>query len=195
MIFYDFEVFAQDWLAVFIDMTQKKTHVVINNPDKLKALYEANRNEVWCGFNNKHYDQYIMKGILLGMDPKKINDYIIVQGGEGWQFSNAFNQIPMINYDVMPNPPIGLKTLAGFLGSNIKETEVDFNIDRKLTQEELQQTVFYCTHDVEETIKVFLEKIDDFNAMYGIIRAFPDMVSLSNIGDSSARITAGVQQT
>lgn len=192
MIFYDFEVFAQDWLAVFIDMTQKKTHVVINNPDKLKALYEANRNEVWCGFNNKHYDQYIMKGILLGMDPKKINDYIIVQGGEGWQFSNAFNQIPMINYDVMPNPPIGLKTLEGFLGSNIKETEVDFNIDRKLTQEELQQTVFYCTHDVEETIKVFLEKIDDFNAMYGIIRAFPDMVSLSNIGDSSARITAKV---
>ena len=140
MIFYDFEVFAKDWLAVFIDMTQKKTHVVINNPDKLKALYEANRNEVWCGFNNKHYDQYIMKGILLGMDPKKINDYIIVQGGEGWQFSNAFNQIPMINYDVMPNPPIGLKTLEGFLGSNIKETEVDFNIDRKLTQDCLLYT-------------------------------------------------------
>lgn len=31
----------------------------------------------------------------------------------------------MINYDVMPNPPVGLKTLEGFLGSNIKETDVD----------------------------------------------------------------------
>lgn len=42
MIFYDFEVFEKDWLAVFIDVTNKKEHVIINSPDKLKALYEAN---------------------------------------------------------------------------------------------------------------------------------------------------------
>lgn len=192
MIFYDFEVFQDDWLAVFIDMTAKDVRVIKNDAESLKSFYEANVNEIWCGFNNKHYDQYVMKGILLGMDPKKINDFIIVHGGEGWQYSSAFNQIRMINYDVMPNPPIGLKTLEGFLGSNIKETDVDFNIDRKLTPEELQQTEFYCTHDVEETIKVFMETIDNFNAMYGIIKAFPDMVNLSNIGDSEARITAKV---
>lgn len=34
----------------------------------------------------------------------------------------------MINYDVMPNPPVGLKTMEGFMGSNIKETEVPFDI-------------------------------------------------------------------
>lgn len=112
-----------------------------------------------------------MKGILLGMNPKKINDYIIVDKKEGWQFSRAFNKIPMINYDVMPNPPVGLKTMEGFLGSNIKETGVDFNIDRKLTPEEIAETVKYCRHDVEQTIKVFLEKIDDFNAMHGIVKA------------------------
>lgn len=98
----------------------------------------------------------------------------------------------MINYDVMPNPPVGLKTLEGFLGSNIKETDVDFRINRKLTKEEIEMTVFYCRHDVEETIKVFLEKIDEFNAMHGIIQAFPDIVNLSDIGDSEARITAKV---
>ena len=58
-----------------------------------------------------------------------------------------------------------LKTLEGFLGSDIRETEVPFDLNRKLTQEELDQTVFYCRHDVEETIKVFLEKIDDFHAI------------------------------
>ena len=67
MIFYDFEVFEKDWLAVFIDVTNKKEHVIINSPDKLKALYEANRKDIWVGFNNRHYDQYIMKGILLGI--------------------------------------------------------------------------------------------------------------------------------
>lgn len=190
MLFYDFEVFKYDWLVVVIDVTRKKEHVIINNPDELKALYEANKNDIWVGFNNRHYDQYIMKGILLGMNPKQINDFIVVQGGEGWQFSNAFNKVPMINYDVMPNPPVSLKTLEAFLGSNIKETEVPFDINRPLTKKEIEQTVFYCRHDVEQAIKVFLEKVDDFNAMHEIVKAFK--LPLSCIGDSEARITAKV---
>lgn len=196
IIFYDFEVFEYDWLAVFVDVVKRKEYVIINNPDELRALYEANISNIWVGFNNKHYDQYIMKGILLKMNPKKINDYIIVDKKEGWQFSRAFNKIPMINYDVMPNPPIGLKTLEGFLGSNIKETGVTFNIDRKLTPGEIAETVKYCRHDVGQTIKVFLEKIDDFNAMYGIVKAFPyiggQYPAITCIGDSEARITAKV---
>lgn len=192
MIFYDFEVFKYDWLAIFVDMTKKTQHVIINSKEKLQTLYEQNRNDIWVGFNNRHYDQYIMKGILLDFNPKEINDWIILDKKEGWQFSSLFNKIPMINYDVMPNPPVGLKTMEGFLGSNIKETDVPFDIDRKLTPQEINQTVFYCKHDVEETIKVFMQKIDDFNAMYGIVKAFPDMVGFSSIGDSEARITAKV---
>jgi len=192
VIFYDFEVFEYDWLAVFIDVTNRKEYVIINSPDKLKALYEVNRKNIWVGFNNRHYDQYIMKGILLGMNPKKINDWIIVDNKEGWQYSRRFSQVQMINFDVMPNPPVGLKTIEGFLGSNIKETDVDFRIKRKLTPEEIEQTVKYCRHDVEQTIKVFLERIDNFNAVHGIIKAFPNETSVYDIGDSEARITAKV---
>ena len=192
MIFYDFEVFKEDWLAVFIDVTNKKEYVIINNPDELKTLYEANNKDIWVGYNNRHYDQYIMKGILLGMNPKSINDRIIIKGEEGWHISSVFNKVPMINYDMMPNPPVGLKTVEGFLGSNIKETEVPFDINRKLTKEEIDETVKYCRHDVEQTIQIFLEKIDEFNAIHGIVQAFPDMVSLWDIGSSEARITAKV---
>ena len=113
MIFYDFEVFKYDWLAVFVDMTNKIKHVIINSKEKLQALYEENKNDIWVGFNNRHYDQYVMKGILLEFNPKQINDWIITDGKEGWQFSSMFNKIPMTNYDVMPNPPIGLKTMEG----------------------------------------------------------------------------------
>lgn len=126
------------------------------------------------------------------MNPKRINDWIILEKREGWQFSSVFNKVPMTNYDVMPNPPVGLKTMEGFLGSNIKETGVPFDINRKLTEAEIEETIKYCRHDVEQTIKIFLEKIDEFNAMHGIVQAFPNMVSLSNIGDSEARITAKV---
>lgn len=192
MIFYDFEVFKYDWLAVFIDMTNRVERVIVNSPDKLKALYEANTKNIWLGFNIKHYDQYIMKGILLGMNPKEISDYIVVQKKEGWQFSREFSRIPMINYDLMPNPPVGLKTLEGFLGSNIKETDVPFDIDRPLTAREIEKTSIYCRTDVEESINVFLQKVDDFHAMHTIVQNFPDVVSIRDIGDSEARITAKV---
>lgn len=192
MVFYDFEVTKYDWLVVCIDPFEETKDVIANDVDRLSTFFEKNSRTVWVGYNNRHYDQYIMKGILLGMNPKKINDWIIVLHKEGWQFSKEFNSIQMINYDVMPNPPIGLKTVEGFLGSDIRETEVPFDIDRPLTPEEMEQMIFYCTHDVEETIKIFMEKIDDFNAMSGIVQAFPDQVNLGNIGDSEARITARV---
>lgn len=192
MVFYDFEVTKYDWLVVCIDPFEESTRAIKNSQEELTAFFDARKNDIWVGYNNKHYDQYIMKAILLGMDPKEVNDYIIVQGGEGWQFSKEFNTIPMINYDVMPNPPIGLKPLEAFMGSDIRETDVPFDIDRKLTPEEMDQMVYYCTHDVEETIKVFMAKIDDFRSMQGIVEAFPDQVSVANIGDSEARITARV---
>ena len=190
MVFYDIEVFKYDWLVVIMDMVNKKKHVVINDADQLTKIYEEHKDDIWVGFNNKHYDQYIFKSILLGMNPKTVNDAIIIDGKEGWSLSNEFRNIKMINYDVMPNPPIGLKTLEGFMGSNIKETDVDFNIDRKLTPEEIEQTIKYCTHDVEQTIEVFMKNIDNFNAMMGIVKAFN--LPLECVGDSESRITAKV---
>lgn len=190
MIFYDFEVFKEDWLGVFIDVTKKQEYVIINSPEELEALYEANKYDIWVGFNSRHYDQYILKAILCGLNPKELNDWIIVQKREPWQFSRLLNSVPLNNFDVMPNPPIGLKTLEGFLGSNIKETEVPFNIDRKLTEKEIEQTVFYCRHDVEQTIEVFIQRKAEFEAQYGVVKAFN--LPLNMIGYTEARITAQV---
>ena len=192
MIFYDFEVFKYDWLAVFIDTIAHKVFPIVNDQEALKKLYEDNVKNIWVGFNNQHYDQYIFKGILLGMDPKVINDKIIVDGLDGWQISRAFNKIPMINYDVFSSRSSGLKTLEGFMGNNIKETSVPFNINRKLTKKEIEEVIKYCTWDVENTVEVFMEKIDTFNAFLEIIKAFPDQLSIFNLKDSGAQITANV---
>lgn len=170
MLFYDFEVFKHDWLVVVMDMTAKKTHVIVNAPEELEALYKANMREIWCGFNSRHYDQYILKAILCGFDPKKVNDYIIVKGLPGWKFSSLFNQYPLNNYDVMMNIDRGLKTFEGFMGNSIKETSVPFNIDRKLTEEEIAETVKYCKHDVEQTVQVFLQRKKDFEAHIGLVK-------------------------
>ena len=170
MLFYDFEVFKYDWLVVIIDMTTKVQHTVINDPKQLEDIYEAHRNDIWVGYNSNHYDQWILKGILCGFDPKRINDYIIVDDKPGWKFSSLFRQIPLNDYDVMLNGDKSLKWMEGSMGNDIQETSVPFDIDRKLTQEEIAETVKYCTHDVEQTIEVFLKRKEEFEGRLGLAK-------------------------
>lgn len=192
MLFYDFEVFKYDWLVVVMDMTAKKTHVIINSPEELKALYEENINDIWVGFNSRHYDQYILKAILCGFEPKRINDFIILKGNPGWKFSSLLNKIRLNNYDVMTNIDRGLKTFEGFMGNNIKETSVPFDIDRKLTEEEIQETVKYCKHDVEQTVEVFLKRKKDFEAHLGLVKLACEgkPLDMSLIGKTKAQLSA-----
>ena len=190
LLFYDFEVFVKDWLVVVMDMSEKKTHVIINSREELEALYKAKVNDIWCGFNSRHYDQYILKGILCGFDPKELNDYIIVQGNPGWKFSSLLNKIPLLNYDVMLGTDRGLKSFEGFMGNDIKETSVPFNIDRKLTDKEIAETVKYCTHDVEQTIEVFMRRTEEFNTMMYFIKHFK--LPLDFISKTKAQLAAEI---
>ena len=192
IIFYDFEVFKHDWLVVLKDITSEHEHetVIVNDCEWLQRFYEEHQYNIWTGFNSRHYDQWILRAILCGFDPKEMNDWIIVQKNEPWLFSSQLRKIHINNYDVMPSPPIGLKTLEGFMGDDIRETEVPFDIDRKLTQEEIDQTIFYCRHDVEETVEVFLHRFAEFEAQIGLIDVFG--LDLSAVGDTEARITAKV---
>lgn len=170
MLFCDFEVFKHDWLVVVADMSKKEEHVIINDSDALKALYQDNIKDIWVGFNIRHYDQYIFKGILCGFDPKRINDFIILRGNPGWKFSSMLRQISLNIYDVMAATDLGLKTFEGFMGNDIRESSVPFDIDRKLTEEEINETVKYCRHDVHQSIQVFLKRTSDFEAHLGLVK-------------------------
>lgn len=192
MLFYDMEVFFKDWLGVFLDTDTKKEHVIINDPEYLRNLYEEHKGDIWCGFNINHYDQYIIKSILLDIDPKYINDKIIEEHIDGWQITNKFRQYPMINYDLFLSRDKGLKTLEGFMGSDIRETDVDFNIRRKLTDDEIEMTVKYCRHDVEEAVKVFMHQINEFHASLGLIKAFPDELSIKDLSRTKAQLSAKI---
>lgn len=171
MIFYDFEVFKEDWLVVCKNTTLHETKIIVNDAPSLTEYYEANKGEIWVGFNSRHYDQWILKGIVCGFNPKEINDFIIVEKKGGWQYSSLLNKIPLFNYDIMTSMH-SLKQLEGFLGNNIKETTVPFDIDRKLTPGELQEVIQYCTHDVEQTMQVFMSRSEEFTSHLSLITAF-----------------------
>lgn len=189
MIFYDFEVFRYNWLVVAIDPKKPKPYVIWDDPEALKKLYEKYKNDIWVGFNSRHYDQYILKGILCGFDAWKINDFIINQNKPGWSFSSLLRKIFLINYDVAPLNN-SLKQLEGFQGHSIHESDVDFKIDRPLTEAEKADTVKYCTNDVEETINVFAANIDDFNALLWLVKEFK--FPLSYMSKTKAQISAEI---
>lgn len=188
--FYDFEVFKEDWLVVIINLYEKAETVIVNDKKKLEEYYEAHKNEIWVGYNNNHYDQYIFKAILCDFSPKEVNDFIIVQDKPGWQFSSMFRKITMYNYDAMFRSDRGLKALEGFMGNDIKETSVSFDIDRKLTEAEIEETIKYCRHDVEQTIEVFFARKDKFDAQMGLIKMFN--LPLSDISRTLTQLSAKV---
>lgn len=189
LVFYDFEVFSQDWLVVLINVVEKTEDVIVNDPEKLKAYYEKNKDAIWVGYNSRSYDSYILRAILLDFNPKEVNDFIIVEGKKGYQYSSLFKQIPLNNYDVFHRATDrGLKTHEAFMGNNIKESSVDFTLERKLTQEEIDETVKYCRHDVEQTIEVFLHRKNEFDARMGLIKMFN--LNISCINQTDAQLTA-----
>lgn len=190
IIFYDFEVFKEDWLVVLIDVSERKETVIVNSQSELEDFYKQHKNDIWVGFNSRHYDQYILKGILAGFNPKEINDWIIIGGYAGWGFSDLLRQFPLNNYDVMSGIDRGLKAFEGFMGNDIRESSVPFNINRKLTEAELQETIKYCRHDVEQTIEVFIKRKSDFEAQMGLIEMF-DM-PLSNISKTKVQLSAEI---
>ena len=183
----DFEVYEYDWLVVLVNPDKRTEDVIINNSTLLTEYYEANKDDIWVGKNNTGYDQFILKGILCGFDPKKINDWIILEGKSGWKFSSLFSKIPMINYDI-GLPTYSLKQLEGFMGNEIKETSVPFDIDRKLTEEEIEETVKYCKSDVYNTMRVFMYTINEFNAQLSLIREFN--LPLSYISKTQAQLAS-----
>lgn len=187
--FYDFEVFKHDWLVVIINAISQTKEVIVNDYEKLNQYYEQHKNEIWIGYNSRNYDQYILKGILCGFNPKEINDFIIVEGNKGWQFSNLLRKFPLNDFDIS-NKFAGLKQLEGFMGNDIRETSVSFDLDRKLTDEEIQETIKYCTHDVEQTIEVFLKRKVEFDSQLALIKMFN--MPLSYIGKSQAQLAAAI---
>lgn len=160
MYAFDMEVFANDWLVVFKEIKTGQFTIIHNDNYQVKDFMK--RDPLLVGFNNKYYDNHILKAILLGADPpliKEINDFII-SGGFGWDHwfikNNTFYLKTFdIRDDMQKN--LSLKAIEGHLGMDIEESSVPFTLPRALTPEELQETISYCKYDVdmvEELVKL-----------------------------------------
>jgi len=189
---YDTEVFAHDFIVIFKDRETKEFAVFHN--DNAGAKDFINDNSIYCGFNSKGYDQYIIKAICSGFSPeevKQVNDWII-GGGQGWQcplLNGVYYRFN--NVDIMDDVQRGLslKAIEGHLGMSVEETEVDFNLDRPLTPEELELVIKYCKHDVDATEKLTEIRIDYLKTKLNLGKR-ADIDEVKALSATNAKLTA-----
>ena len=196
LLFYDFEVFADSihpdtgksyWMVCFVEYETKKKFTIKNDIEKLEWFYEAYKDSIFIGYNSRAYDQWVFKGLLLGMDAGYITKQIIEKDIKGHNVVKGAYKFPLLNYDCSTGFH-GLKQLEAFMGSKIKESDVPFNIDRPLTEDEEMEVEEYCTHDVMETIKVFDKTYNKFNSQISVMEMFD--VEIKEISRTSAQLTA-----
>lgn len=194
IVTYDFEVTSHDWILVIKDLETERFTVFHNDNELISELITADR--IFVGFNSKYYDQFIMKAIVMGLAPeevKRVNDFII-GGGRGWTCPDLQDfYFQMNNVDVMDDMQIGqsLKSIEGHLFMKIKETDVDFDIDRPLTQEELHLMIHYCKSDVNATEKIFKLRSDYFKNKIAIGK-LAGLDPVKAMGMTNAKLTAAM---
>lgn len=186
ILIFDFEVFRYDWLFVAMDLETQNYIIIENDRDKMIEFYNNNINNIWVGYNCKNYDKYILQAIIHGVNPKLVNDYII-GGGNGWELFRDRLDINLYDCMIMGK---SLKQLESYFGVDIRESEIDFNLDRPLTDTERASNIKYCKSDVYNTALVFMHNKQEFEAQIGLIKL--SCSSLSDLSKTKAQLSAKI---
>lgn len=194
---YDIEVFTDDWIVVFRD-PDTTDHTVIHNDNHALREFLNQDDIVIGGFNNKHYDDWIVLSMLLGgsnLEIKRHSDYVI-EGGNAWEFPFiSYKKRPFKSFDLkddIADPGISLKAIEGNLRLPIVESSVPFDIDRKLTKKELDEVIRYCKYDVDSTVRLYQERKENYIDAKALICDMYGLDKSEGIGLTNAKLCAKI---
>ena len=195
---YDIEVTSDDWLVVFRNPEYENNHIVIHNDNyRLRAFLEQ-PDIIIGGFNNKHYDDWILMTMLNGgsnIEVKKHNDFIIKERRNAWEYPFIqYQKKPFKSFDLKDDLPqdLSLKAIEGNLKLPIVESSISFDIDRKLTPEELEEVIRYCKYDVDSTVKLYQERKENYIDAKALISDMYGLDKSEGIGLTNAKLCARI---
>ncbi len=175
ILIFDFEVFKYDVLLGVYD-ANNKSYYQIWDIESIKNFYYNNKDAIWVGYNNSHYDNYILQAIMFDQNPYEISKEIIEK-----DIKLKLN-INLNYYDLINRHFGSLKILEGAVGKNISESEVDFNIDRPLTDEEKLKVESYNRDDLDQTF-------DDLKMVKSEFQLRLDLIKEFNLSISALHLT------
>ena len=158
IIVYDMEVYWYDWFLTAKSIKSGKYYRIHNDINSLKKLYDENKFNIWSGHNTLHYDNIILKCLLSDVDCPKLKEISnsIIEGENTRKIISKYNlnAITIYSLDIMQDAiRYSLKEIEGYFGMSIEETEIPFDIERKLTDEEVELVFKYNQHDVDATVE------------------------------------------
>lgn len=190
---YDVEVFAKNSMAVFKDLEGKTVKVFSSSLDGLgeyidrgivdlhgyKNLEEFIKDKVLIGYNNYHYDDYILYAMVLVGRGQFEHDVI-----KAWNDSIIGNG-SLVNMRKIDNKTIdcfqqvdiskpSLKKIECNMGKSIIESSVDFRLERELTPKENFETLKYCEYDVLNTLEVYKMRHEYFDSKKSVVDMLED---------------------
>ena len=185
LLFYDIEVFERDALVVFMDIDgnevahywNNRNREKVDDPSGFEDVPKLITGKVLAGYNNYSYDDHILTAMMNSArsDPKilkAINDTIISSVKYDATKSSLITSIDTMQQIDVSHP--SLKQIEGNMGMSIVESSVPFDIQRPLTDEERQETLEYCRHDVRATIEVFKQREKSyFDVKQGLLDMLP----------------------
>ena len=170
---YDIEVYSYNWFVGFKRPEPGSNSIIIHNDIARLREFLSQPGIILGSFNGKHYDDYVMKTMINGgsnYHVKKHNDHII-GGGAPWEY-NPFNydemmfkRLPCPTFDLrddIADPGTSLKSIEGNLRRKIVECKVPFDLDRPLTEEEIEEVKKYLNEDLDGTIALYLERKENY---------------------------------
>lgn len=191
LLFFDIEVFKYQSMVVFKNLNGETVRIFTNSLDGLGEYVDKGiltekgfsnlskfiEDKTLVGYNNYHYDDYILYAMSIGLSQKIIKKWndAIIQNDSKVNMKQINNCKTLDCFQQIDVSKPSLKKIEGNMGKMIYESNISFDIDRKLTPSENLESVRYCEYDVLQTIEIYkLRKEDYFEVKDTLIDMMPE---------------------
>lgn len=203
MLIADYEIFKYDSLLGVLDVETNAVYQIWGVPE-IAEFIKAHLTDIWVGFNSENYDKILAHGMLTGKitTPEKAfevsNKIIKSQDDDIPLFQtlskvgiNDYYQSEILMYDVLGDGAFfSLKQLEGFLGMDIVESVVPFDLDRPLTDEEKRDIEKYNRADLYGTLERFKQRKNAFKTKMLLVKEFG--LPVNYICKTNAKLTEAI---
>lgn len=203
MLIADYEIFKRDSLLGVLDTETDKIYQIWD-VSKIKDFIKNHLNEIWVGYNSENYDKILAHGMLRGKitTPERafeISNAIIKSQDDDTPLFKTLNtlhiddyyQSEILMYDLLGDGAFfSLKQLEGFLGMDIVESVVPFDLDRPLTDEEKRDVEKYNRADLYGTLERFKQRKNSFRTKMLLVKEFE--LPVNYICKTNAKLTEAI---
>lgn len=203
MLVADYEIFKKDSLLGVLDTETSEIHQMWSISD-IKDFIQKHLTEVWVGYNSENYDKILAHGMITNRitTPERafeVSNAIIKSQDDDVPLFKTLNKLgiddyyqsKILMYDLLGDGAFfSLKQLEGFLGMDIVESVVPFDLDRPLTEEEKEEVAKYNRADLYGTLERFKQRKNSFKTKMMLVKEFK--LPIDYICKTNAKLTEAI---